>query len=551
MRIPGLASGMDIDSMVKDMLVKENEKIDKAKQEQQVTKWKQEMYKDIIKDTKNLFDKYLSITSPNSILSSKNFTNVGIVSSNPNIITATAGPGAQKVNYGFQIESMAKPPQLNVGFPKEYTVTDEDGNEVTKQVNKSTKLEDIFPGIITENDKVEDGKPVLDKDGNPIKEGKKIEIITKDSDGKDKTTTIEISSGETISSLADKINKSFPDGEIKASFSEMTGEFTISGNETGENSSFTVGGDLLEHMAAVTPEPLKSNIPQNGELKGSNLTGSVLDAEGKVIKNLNESKNTFTIDNITYDIHGTSKSSIDESGNKVYETTSMTGVTDTTKAVENMAAFINDYNKLMDGIYSKITEKKPSDFKPLTEEQKSEMSKEEIAKWEEKAKQGILRNDRELRSFMDEIQGAIFGSLGNAGISLHEMGITSTSDYNKKNQIEFDPDKFAKALSERGDEVYDALASTENGVFEKLKDIVHKYSGSSASIFGQKAGIGGSSENNNVYSKEIQKKESQIKELTKKMKAKEEALYAKFAALESSLNKYNSQMSYFMQSMGY
>ena len=74
-----------------------------------------------------------------------------------------------------------------------------------------------------------------------------------------------------------------------------------------------------------------------------------------------------------------------------------------------MKAFVEDYNKIMDKIYSLVTEKTNKDYPPLTEAQKEEMREEEIEKWEKKAKQGYLRNDSEMRRFMDNMQSAIFG----------------------------------------------------------------------------------------------------------------------------------------------
>ena len=56
-RIPGLATGMDTDQMIKDMLTGEQNKVDKAKQKEQITKWQQESYREIIKNVKGLYDK--------------------------------------------------------------------------------------------------------------------------------------------------------------------------------------------------------------------------------------------------------------------------------------------------------------------------------------------------------------------------------------------------------------------------------------------------------------------------------------------------------------
>ena len=49
---------------------------------------------------------------------------------------------------------------------------------------------------------------------------------------------------------------------------------------------------------------------------------------------------------------------------------------------------------------------------------------------------------------------------------------------------------------------------------------------------------------NNALSKEIERYKNRISELTRKMNAKETALYLKFSKLESTMNKFNSQMNY-------
>ena len=61
-RIPGLATGMDTDTMVKEMLIGEQNKIDKVYQDKQLSTWKQETYREIIKDVKGFHDKYFSAT---------------------------------------------------------------------------------------------------------------------------------------------------------------------------------------------------------------------------------------------------------------------------------------------------------------------------------------------------------------------------------------------------------------------------------------------------------------------------------------------------------
>jgi len=52
MRITGMATGLDVDAMVKKMMLGEQAKVDKVAQERQTIVWKQEAYQDIIKDIK-------------------------------------------------------------------------------------------------------------------------------------------------------------------------------------------------------------------------------------------------------------------------------------------------------------------------------------------------------------------------------------------------------------------------------------------------------------------------------------------------------------------
>ncbi len=210
-----------------------------------------------------------------------------------------------------------------------------------------------------------------------------------------------------------------------------------------------------------------------------------------------------------------------------------------------MKAFVEDYNKMMDKMYNILTQKENRDYPPLTEAQKKEMEKDEIEAWEKKAKQGILRNDSEMRKFMDDMQKAIFGDKMSI---LAEMGLTTHEDYNKKGQISLDEAKFTKALETNSEKVYEVFAKDKSSVMENLKSTINKYVGGSSSVFAKKAGLEKTaSAVNNFYSEQLKRQAEIIKNLQKKMSDKENSLYKKFGALESSMNKLNSQMNYFMQ----
>lgn len=537
-RLPGLATGMDTDSTIKEMLKGEQNKIDKVKQKEQTIKWQQEIYREVIKDIQTLNDKYFSLTSKDSIVSSGSWNTLTVSSSNSNIITATGSAGANPVNYKFEVNKLAsagkgssstatngktikKESSLeDLGLAGETTFKIKYGDgegEISKSI--TIRTEPVMEKVMV--DKVDvDGNPVKDADGNIIKEEK--EVVKEAAD--------------TIDSLMKKINDA-TNGEVKASYSEMTGTFTLEGKKTGSSNGFMIVGDDGKTTSSSLDFLNLSGKDLNGKFTGMDSDIKIYGSDGNEIKDapIDKNSNSFTIDGITYNLHSA----------KPGEVVELTSKQDVQPVIDNMKAFVEDYNKLMDKMYNLVTQKTNKDYPPLTEAQKEDMSEAEIERWEKKAKEGLLRNDQEMRKFIDDMTNSIFGDNIQA---LNEMGLTSHEDYNKKGQISLNEDKFRKSLETNADKVYDMFAKGSSSVMEKMKSTIKSYVGNSSSVFAKKAGIEKTaSVANNFYSEQLKRQAETLKTLQRKMGDKENALYKKFSALEASMNKLNSQMSYFMQ----
>lgn len=489
-RLPGLATGMETDSVVKQMLSGEQNKVDRAKQKEQTIKWQQEIYRDVMKDIKSFQDKYFSVTSKDSIISSKAWNSLKVSSSNEKIMTATGSAGANDIDYSFTVENLAKP--------------------ASTSAEKALNGVEISKGVKLSNLKLDSVKKFSIRYGNGDKD------ISKE---------ITIKPEDTVDSLIVKINES-TDGKIKASFSEMTGKLTIETNKTGKNAKLS-----FIDSEGGSKNPLEF-LGLKDVSEGKNAKIIVKSNDKTFDKTLERESNSFTIDGINYSVHAEG-------------TTNISSSQDVEPVVENMKKFVEDYNKIMDKVYGLVTEKKNKEYSPLTDAQKEDMSEKEIEKWEKKAKVGLLRNDSEMRSFMDSMQNAIFGK--NAQF-LNECGLTSNEDYNKRGQLSINEDKFRKSLQNEGDRVFKAFAGEKTSMLEKMKDTMHKYIGSSSSVFARKAGLEKtSSVVKNFYSEQIRRQEDMIKRLQKKMDDREEKLYKQFGQLEASMNKLNSQMNYFAQ----
>lgn len=282
-----------------------------------------------------------------------------------------------------------------------------------------------------------------------------------------------------------------------------------------------------------------------------------------------KSSNSMTIDGVNISLKSIPK---DDAGNPTTVKFTMTANTEDT--VKKVKDFVKDYNELIAGIYEKTSEKKQYTYEPLTEEQKENMTEKQIEKWEEKAKQGLLKGDTNLNGMLSKLRTAFFSKVEGTSITLSEMGLSTSSDYTKQGQIILDEDKLTKALTERGDEVADFFAKqstsypnyyssltteqrntryNESGVFQRLNDIVKDYvrTTDGKGILVQKAGLlNDSSAVTNTISKSIQEKEDLITELNKKYTTKETALYKQFTNLETAMNSLNSQLSYLTSMLG-
>lgn len=99
MRITGLATGLDMDEIIKNSMKPYRIKIDKKGQEKEVLEIKQKLYREVIKDSKEFYNKYFDVSKSDSLLLSKNWQSVKFTSSNENVLNVTSGSDAKAENY--------------------------------------------------------------------------------------------------------------------------------------------------------------------------------------------------------------------------------------------------------------------------------------------------------------------------------------------------------------------------------------------------------------------------------------------------------------------
>lgn len=507
MRLGGIATGLDTDTLVKQMMTPYQMRADKVKQEKVLLEYKQNLYRNVASDMKNIYTKYFDIGSTankgTNLILSGNYDTVKFTSTDDSVVSARGLAGAKIGNYQVSVEQKAEPSSLTLA-----------------------------------GDKLKGESFVLEI------AGEKLEVSLKDKDGKsiegnNKAITENINKAIEAHNKKDSAKKI----EVNVTTSELAGNIRIEGKKTGEENNIKMNayiGAKIEADADGKPT-IVGQTETIGSVDSKDSIVTISDAYGNT-KEVKHASNKFTIDNVEYTINGVSEK---DENNKM-KPTKLKGTADSSKIVENVKAFVDDYNKLIDKMNSLTTEKRNRDFMPLTDEQKKEMSETEIKLWEEKTKKGLLRNDDILTGAVNELLGHISSGMGE-GLNLKDFGISTNPDYRtQKGKIVLDEDKLTAALEGNGEETRKALT----GMFNKMKDTFNDTAISSGSKLSKRAGAKeGVTAFNNELSKKMDVQQREYDKMIKSLAKRESRYYTEFSRLEVAMNKANAQMSQFM-SMG-
>lgn len=346
-------------------------------------------------------------------------------------------------------------------------------------------------------------------------------------------------------------------------YNEGAKNFTLSSSNTGVSSSVYIEDlDSTSFLKTILGNDIFDGSATSKTFTGKDAQFTLTDPTGTT-STYAKSQNNFTIDGINYTLNA-----------KTTGETKFNLSTNPDDAVKKIMDFVGKYNEMIDKINAKISEKKQYSYLPLTDEQKKDMSEDDIKKWEEKAKSGLLKGDSELSNMLNSMRAAFFSPVKGVNLNLKEIGLDTSRDYNQKGKIVVDQEKLKQALKNRGDEVSEffgkqsethstyrssldseqrRIRSEEEGVFQRINDILKDYTRTTdgKGLLLKKAGIKGDlTETDNTLSEYIKAKDKLIKDLENKLFDKENRYYAQFAQLEKIMNKMNSQSAWLAQQLG-
>lgn len=230
--------------------------------------------------------------------------------------------------------------------------------------------------------------------------------------------------------------------------------------------------------------------------------------------------------------------------------------------VKKLMTFVDDYNEIIKLADAKIYEKRDRNYTPLTDEQKEEMSDDEVKAWEIKAKEGILANDPNLNTTIRKMREAMTDPVAGmeTTMALSKIGI-QTADYLDNGQLTVKEDVLRKALADDPEAITklftQSVGDTSNkddvaksGLATRLNYTLTNLAGSEGllvQVAGKKTDLVSGQDR---LSTEVRRIDSELKKLKATLKSEEERYFAQFAYMENYLNQMNSQSSWLTQQTG-
>jgi Flagellar capping protein len=505
MRFWGLASGLDVDEIVRGFMLAERAPLDRLLQRRQLLEWQQEELRTINRMLRELDDLAFQLRLEST------FSARQVSVSHEGVLTARAGQGAAIGTHTIKVHQLAE------GLRLYSSVEIEDGK----------RLEELgLSGSISF----------------------KITRITTGASGEieESSDTITINPEiHTARELAEYINAFASHLGIKAVYEPDLRRFFITGTETGADVQFRFDevssesgsslGDLFSILGLTDRDG--NAVQAEKTYSGRN---AIFEYNGAMIE---RSTNQFTAGGVTFTLLEADPS----------KTITVNVSQDTDAILEKIESFVNKYNEIVTHINGKLTERRYYDYPPLTEAQREEMSEKEIELWEEKAKSGLLRGDALLTRILSELRLALSNPVRVDGstYSLADIGIT-TGRWDERGILHLDKDALRRALEEDVAGVA-ALFRQDGAGGESSVGIVRRIEGILDTAMDQliaRVGRAGAPVDDSTIGRQIGWLNDAIERAEARLAEREAHYYRQFSVLEQYMSMANTQMLWLMQTFG-
>ena len=542
-------SGIDVESMVKVGMMTKQSQYDKLYKKEVKNEWIKEAYSSVYSDLQT----FNSSTMSSYKMSSK--TNPMLASSTTSTVaTATANADAASMSHSVTVTQLASNAymQSTKAITRAASTTDSTSTSIYLKdvLYNATDLatQESAYSSMSDDDKTKTALSFTISDGASGGTGTNKETISF-------TYKDLFESNQTLNDLASKIKNS--GANINAQYDSTNDSFSLYNKSGGAANQINIS---VTNDDSATSDDLARTLLNNlnlGKVNTDNTSTELADLTSSASSwSVSGQDAKATIDGKTY----TSTTNKISASNVTYTlastgTTNVTVSQDTDTLISNVKQFVTDYNKMLDELNTKYNETQYSSYGVLTKSQESSMTSDQITKWNEKAKSGLLYHDKNIGNIISSMREAIYTPVDSVDSSYNTMmsiGITSSTD---QGHLTLDEDKLKKALAADPDSVYQLFTSSgevtdsagktttnydKEGVINRIYDSVN----TDMSVMKDYAGTSTASSDGSTLGDLILDLKTKMSDFKTQMDAYEDKLYDKYDAMETAIQKLSASMNY-------
>ncbi|MDQ0227122.1 flagellar hook-associated protein 2 [Metabacillus niabensis] len=502
-RIGGLASGMDIDTLVSDLMKAERIPLDKLTQKKQILEWQRDDYRSmntLLSD----FDKYIF----DNMTLQKDFLKKTVTSTMSDAVTATANTAAGNVSTSISVSQLATSANW-VSDTSSYTAS-------------STDTE--------------------------------IELQVTNGDGTVKDVKLTIKAGATLEDVLKQLSSNKDLGVT--AFAE-NGKVVLSKNDTGANASIklmdTDALDLFKSLGF----PTDSIDPTTKELAPTTAgTDAKFNINGL---ETTRSSNTFTINNVNYTLN-------DVTDGKTARISVATDTDNMVDKIVQFVNKYNEMIEKINGEISETRYRSYQPLSNEEKESMTDKQIElweDKAKSGLLKNDSILSGA--LTKMRTSMYSPYNGTGANSELNqLAQIGITTSSNFRDNGKLTIDETKLRAAIEKDPEAVFqlfsgstkvtttgadgttttkNSTVSSEMGITNRLRSIISE----TVKSIEEKAGKATSTNQQFSIGRNIVDIDSQITRFEARLLQIEDRYWRQFTAMEKAIQQANSQSTYLMQ----
>ena len=597
MRLSGLMSGMDTESIVNQIVEARRMKVTKAVKAQKSLGFKQETWKSLNSQILKLYDGALS-----NMRFTSSFIKKTTKVSNSSVASVITGEGAMNSVQQLEVKELAKGGYLTggklelvpgaesekitgdtklreVGFdlalPNKGTIKVRvNGEEKSITVNRATTLDEFVAELrktgVNANLDTNNGRIYVSASST----GKEndFEILGGDANGwkalnflglHDTEHTAAAIAGErksaieSLKGLASAPNSKLKERLAAAGIDLDTWDLDKLDEKLDDDTVAAINKAVIDEMNSLDASSneraklakWRDNFNATEEIKaaydqvdhsGANSAKKLEGSDAVITLNGLE----YTSSRNTFEINGLTITAADKG------TATITTEDDTDGIYDMIKNFFKEYNALINQMDKLYNAESASEYEPLTDEEKEAMSDSAVQQWETKIKDTILRRESTLGTLSSALKQIMMQGVevGGKTMYLSNFGIETLSYFNsaanEKNAYHIDGDSDDSNTAGNADKLKSMIASDPDTVVEFFTSL-------SKTLHGKMTELMGPTEYSSAFTAYDDKKMQEeyddykvkIKDLEKKLAQYEDQWYAKFAAMETAMAKMQSNAS--------